>query len=189
MTTTSTAAQFKAEQAALRKEYLDRRLRRENDPDFWFSYYDKQAGHFARLSSGDIVAINKPRIETRFCFGESGYDYDDAQEAAHIARTSEEYFKQENLAGLQRWIDRLDGSSTDPVDVVVLRNGEGLASVTWCHHSRRIEEGWEEISEADRAVLLAAYRAAYAAFEKRLDAYLKRYGLSKVHAWTYWRDA
>ena len=26
-------------------------------------------------------------------------------------------------------------------------------------------------------------------FRKRLDTYLKRYGLSKLHTWTYWADA
>lgn len=185
----SSSTAFKAEQATLRKEYLGIMARRESNPDYWLPYYDKRAGHFARLTNGDIVAIEKPSIETQFCFGESGYDYDEAQEMAAHAAKSETYFKRENLAGLQRWIDLLDGSSTDPVDIFVRSNGTGIACVSWCYRSRRIEEGFEAISDADRAILLTAYRAAYAAFEKRLNAYLKRYGMSKVHTWTYWRDA
>lgn len=27
------------------------------------------------------------------------------------------------------------------------------------------------------------------AFRKRLDTYLKRYGVSKLHTWSYWADA
>lgn len=180
---------IKAEQAALRKEYLEIMASNETNPDYWLSYYDKRAGHFARLTDGSIVVIDKPSIETRFCFGESGYDYDDAQEMAVHAATSEEYFKLENLSGLQRWIDILDGTFDDPVDVVVLRDRTGVCSVTWCRHSHRIEKAWDAISDADRLILLDAYRAAYASFEKRLDTYLKRYGLSKVQTWTYWRDA
>jgi len=181
--------QFKTEQAALRKEYLDRVLRNDRDPEYWRPYYDKRAGHFARLTAGDIVAIDKPSIETQFCFGESGYDYDEAQEAAAYACKSQEYFKRENLKDLQRWIDLLDESSDDPTRVVVKSKGNGISSVTWCGNSWCLDGDMVEISDADRVILLEAYRAAYAAFEKRLDTYLKRYGLSKVHSWTYWRDA
>ena len=37
--------------------------------------------------------------------------------------------------------------------------------------------------------ILEAYKEAAAAHEKKIDAYLKRYGTSKVDAWTYWVDA
>ena len=37
-------------------------------------------------------------------------------------------------------------------------------------------------------IVIEAYKKARAAFEKRLNTYLKRYGMSKVETWTYWRD-
>lgn len=188
--TANTTAAFKAEQAALRKEYLEIIARRESNPDYWLPYYDKHAGHFARLSNGDIVVISKPRIETRFCFGESGYDYDEAVQSAEVARTSEAYFKRENLSELRHWISVLENPTDSTVDVLVFSNDSGIASVTYCSPAFRLSLGvGDEVSETDRVILLDAYRAAYAAFEKRLDTYLKRYGLSKVRAWTYWRDA
>ncbi|MBQ1357138.1 MAG: hypothetical protein IIY64_01270, partial [Aeriscardovia sp.] len=52
-------------------------------------------------------------------------------------------------------------------------------------------EYWEyKILTADEIdIIINAWKQAAAAHEKKVDAYLKRYGTSKVHAWTYWRDA
>lgn len=36
--------------------------------------------------------------------------------------------------------------------------------------------------------IIAAYESAMREHEKKVDNYLKRYGLSKVRAWSYWRD-
>lgn len=48
--------------------------------------------------------------------------------------------------------------------------------------------GWEVISEKDRAGLVDAYKKVLADFEKRLQTYLKRYGLTKLNTWTYLSD-
>ena len=40
----------------------------------------------------------------------------------------------------------------------------------------------------DREKLREAYRTERGEFAARLDAYLKRYGLSKVETWTYWLE-
>ena len=47
-------------------------------------------------------------------------------------------------------------------------------------------ESLPDITERDRAALIEAYKAARENFVKRVNAYLKRYGLSKVRSWTYW---
>lgn len=46
-----------------------------------------------------------------------------------------------------------------------------------------------EATAEDRANILAALKHERAKFEKRLNAYLKKYGVSKVRAWSYWADA
>lgn len=46
-----------------------------------------------------------------------------------------------------------------------------------------------EATEEDRKNILAALKHERAKFEKRLNAYLKKYGLSKVRTWSYWADA
>ena len=172
----------------------------------------------ATLPNGDIITIDKQGIETRFCFGESGYDFDEAAEAANVARTSQDYFKRENMASFKKWIDNL----TDVLNGTgnyMLTIGERaytgqaedckLRFITFdritdiieaCGGSAYLEElpGKElfvngkhcRIATAEEIkIILDAYTEAANAHEKKVDSYLKRYGTSKVHSWTYWRDA
>ena len=42
-------------------------------------------------------------------------------------------------------------------------------------------DGKEKILDADRATIIDAYKIEIAAFDKRLNTYLKRYGMTKVN--------
>lgn len=42
-----------------------------------------------------------------------------------------------------------------------------------------------EVNKEDRQNLIEKTKEEKAKFVKRLNAYLKRFGLSKVHSWTY----
>lgn len=57
---------------------------------------------------------------------------------------------------------------------------------------KRIEilekEKCDELSGADVAGLIEMAKNERRKFEKRLETYLKRYGLSKLSVWTYYRD-
>ena len=65
---------------------------------------------------------------------------------------------------------------------------------------RQFEKAWDSPKMVDYcvkkvaaveelAIIRAAVQSAATAHEKRVETYLKRYGTSKVHTWTYWRDA
>ena len=185
----------KQEQAKLREEYRAIQAKRWNNDEKMVNYCTNKVARFVRLKSGHILAIDKPRIETRFCFGYSisrydSEDYDRANNMAHHARTSEEYFKTENLKQLQETIDALNGVGRFGYNVAYISYGDdGEATLRFCRRCDLIEKKREEINEQDRAAIITAYKLEIAAFEKRLNAYLKRYGLSKVHTWSYWRDA
>ena len=40
----------------------------------------------------------------------------------------------------------------------------------------------------NKEIIREAFETEIAKFEKRLDAYLKKYGTSKLRTWTYWQD-
>lgn len=167
-------------------------------------YCCKRVSRAIWLEDKTAFIWEKPSIEKDFCFGESGYDYDDAQRMAAHARNSEEYFKSENLAEFGKVIAALEGNGSgcycncQPYIYRYAYNSCGdvaISTLVWrdpsmlwneCEEFRaRIRVPYED----ELATILEGYRAERAAFEKRLDNYLKRYGLSKVHSWTYWRDA
>lgn len=150
-----------------------------------------------KTENGYFIAIDKPSIKKHFCFGESGYDMDDALNSAHVARTSTDYFMEENLEEIN-------------AQIADLKNLDKKCYATRSYEDSKIKhllviEPWkleygfysyeykmgyvEELTDKDRETLLEAYMKVREAFSKRLATYLKKYGLSKVHAWTYWRDA
>ena len=169
--------------------------------DSWRKFFKDTVGYVVELENGGLVALDKPSIEKDFCFGYSlsrydSEDYDRATEAADAAMEKEDYFIRENMEQVDQYIcwlrneNRLAyrgkkyGAALENSKIYGVREFSGYDK--W---NDRIPDGWEPLSDADRAAMLNGYKELRKAFEKRLKAYLKRYGLSKVHSWTYWQDA
>ena len=185
----------------------------------WIADKLDDTAELVEISNGLFISIGKRRIETRFCFGESGYDADEAAHEAHVARTSEEYFFNENMREYRRTMEILNtgehsyvrfmpclinyytGNSTYRTmkflsvgDVLEALGGSGdLEAIkgTFIPGEQFTSSGTPVYvcNDDDIARLRDGYQRAMNAHEKKVRTYLKRYGLSKVHAWTYWRDA
>ena len=150
---------------------------------------------------GYLVDIDKPRIETRFCFG-FGYcgvssmeDEQRASDMANYAQTSESYFIRENLKDITQKIETLEENH-----YIAYLSGNpktGLGYIGFCYRcddeqtKRDVERFGGEyfaLTDEERKQIAGYYRIERERFTKRLNAYLKRYGLSKVHSWTYLSD-
>lgn len=161
-------------------------------------YCVKEAAHIVELQNGDIVTIDKPRIQKDFCFGYSlnrhdTEDFDRAQEASAHAETSPDYFMHKNLKDLDNMIALLEGKQASRFNFYTGVHYTGQPADSKLKQVVQLDR-WDEhagytlLSEADRSAMLEGYKQVRADFVKRLQTYLKRYGLSKVHTWTYWRD-
>lgn len=150
-----------------------------------------------KLDNGKLVAIKKPRIQKDFCFGyrlssTDTKEYDDALAMAHLASKSEEYFIRKNLKDLDETIGLFENTDVE----LFLRNAyrsqpdDTLASVEAFRYRQppRDMSGHIPVTQAQREILLQAYRESKNRFVKRLKTYLKRYGMSKVKTWSYWED-
>ena len=185
----------KAQQAALKAEYLDILARDvwRNSPRL-IEYNRKNIARIVRLECGGLVEIEKPRIETRFCFGYSlsssdSTDYDEANATASRAQKDQDYFIRKNMEPIRRMIKELERpgiysrnryNGTDP--------GHPVRALEWENYRSNKPEGAQPITEADRAALIDAWERVGRDFRRCLDTYLKRYGMSKVKTWSYWRD-
>lgn len=179
-------------------------------------YCVKKASTVVELPDGSITVVEKQPIETRFCYGESGYDYDNAQRMAAHARTSEDYFREQNMKRFQGYInDILESYSMNWTYKLVIYEDVAFygqspdcrfRNIGFVHYSDLVDDaGYIMITPGksitvhgrpchvataeEHRLILEAYQAARDEHRKKVDAYLKRYGLSKVHSWTYWRDA
>lgn len=211
--TKATAPAPKVDREALRREFC----KVWNSPRMIDFCVNKVAA-VAVLPSGEIITVDKQSIEKDFCFGESGYDYDEAQNAAAHARKSESYFKAQNMKHFNEWLKDLDEARTMRGNYALVIGSKQytgqtedckLAFVKFVRLSDLIDafggacyleelpgkmltvRGCERrvATPEEIDLITEAYKTAAAQHEKKVDSYLKRYGTSKVNAWTYWRDA
>lgn len=150
------------------------------------------------LSGDEFIVIDKPVIETHFCFGYqtdySGHEYDDAERTRKRCAKSVEYFRNENTKQLKDIICRLKDTSKKAYKQIHYQRGEKQISIKIPYNRDTYERmnranTLTELTESERAAVIAAYETELNKLNKRLDSYLKRYGLSKLKTWTYWQDA
>ena len=174
----------------------------EKRRDEWRKFFNDEISDVVEIDGGKLYAIEKKKIETRFCFGWSsmypGSSYEDAaKERNNAVNDGGAYFKNENLKSTDKRIDDL----SDPRNLIVsypkYRDGgrSCVVGVTVCYPTEYLQmqdrygaDAVHVLTDAEREKLIDGYRAERARLEKRLDAYLKRYGTSKLHTWTYWMD-
>lgn len=160
---------------------------------------------------GFLFPIEKRKVEKRFCFGYSdcgqGEDYLTAIRMADKARNGSGYFKAENLKYYTDWIENIKSgnpitlcetySKLSPVRFLrCLRWMDVLDAVGGSARLEDLKGTMVEIDEREvyiltdeeKEIVREAFEQAMKAHEKKLDAYLKRYGTSKIRAWTYWLD-
>lgn len=175
----------------------------------------KRASVIVDLPSGWLYVINKPHVQTDFCFWYSDdsdwSDFDRACDMEEHARKSEDYFMNRNLNELDSWINDLkeardnDSLRTDRGYKLWILHHEHswdtddctVRAIQWTHpwdaesEKNRLERFWNSMREASKEdidAIIDWYEQARDMFKKRLSTYLKRFWLSKLHTWTYWRD-
>lgn len=174
-------------------------------------YCMKACAEVVGLPNGMLHDIDKEHIQTGLCFGYSdigyGPTYDEACDAAREARKAPDAFMTQNmrtytdalhnlsLHGERHFVcmasslPRIKGiryvRTTDILEAV------GGSAVLEELKGAEISVNGESMyicTDEDVALLRAGYERAAAAHEKKLRAYLKRYGTSKLNIWTYWMD-
>ena len=173
----------------------------------WVDYYLKRTSHIAMLD-GHLVAFEKPEIETRFCFG-----YSDCGQGQSYAECQEEHrnfgatqFLRENLSSFDDTLDyfKPENEQSDKYhwhgrSLYLLQQWKN-ANIFKAHFLPDYEvqnQPWRWVN-GDMQIVKASAEAVEQyhqalieerqKFEKRLNSYLKRYGTSKLHTWTYWMD-
>lgn len=189
------AKQDRAEQAALKAEYKALLA-----SDVWgqdsrmVEFCARKVARIVKLEGGGLVAIEKPKIKTSFCFGYSlsrydSEDYDQANEMASHAGESTEYFISKNMEQITENIEALQTYEVyTGVQYTSSPENSRVQSVSYLRRWETPREGLRPISDADRAAMIEAWEIVGQDFRRKLDSYLKRYGLSKVKSWSYWQD-
>lgn len=139
-----------------------------------------------------FVMIPKPSIKNRFCFHDEGPDYDFYEELMADDKKLADYFKERNLNDFDWKIKHIEEGDMYTKDNRVwwYKNTQNEKRVYLCFnpHGWNIDK-YTLCTEEERALILGGLKYGRMMLEKRLDSYLKKYGVSKLHTWTYWADA
>lgn len=189
----------KEEQNRLRAEFLEEIKR--IDGEKWVDYYDKETARVVKFENGTLYQIEKPRIETRFCFGygQNGISDDEDEERAdnmaHYAKTQADYFIKENLKKFDDMIKTFEEHADLYYACPNRSNTKKWVFIRYYRNIGYFEDEYKDIAEkrfklsaVDLERLKNGYEIERKNFEKRLNAYLKRYGTSKLDVWTYLVD-
>ena len=164
------------------QEYIDTYCQ-----DDWNKDYVKKENVGAISINGYYMLIRKPSIENRFCFHDEGPDYDfycDLCKSEDLLRT---YFLNKNERCFSSAIENIEKGN----DVYVLGNDNNheLSVDTENDPWYRRNEKTRKATDEEKNLILEAYKFGLEKLHKRLETYLNRYGVSKIHTWTYWADA
>ena len=145
---------------------------------------------------GKTITIEKQKIKTSFCYGYSLSNYssesfDNANRMAEKAENDLHYFITENHkeSNYGYTIARMNDSRWKFYARQHYYTGENLYSIGCCRAWENIPEGAFELTEAEKSLVKCEYVKAIQEHHKKIMAYLKRYGLTKVNSWSYWQDA
>jgi hypothetical protein len=169
----------------------------------------KKCEYVVELSNGTIIDIDKPSIETNFCFGYGMYarstdeEVASAEACAEHAKTNAEYFIQENMKQVTDNIVALQEALVGGKEVYTFIKYCGVPDTSnlmgWkcCRIWENPENEplqWSnlrtvrKLEKEDIQRIIDGYEEVGKRFQKRLQTYLKKYGLSKLNVWTYLRD-
>ena len=178
----------------MKNEKLENELKKLFGDDEWhIKYWMSETSAVVELENNEIHLIQKQKIQTSFCFG---YGYcgisdeeseNNAYKMANHAKTQESYFINQNLKFFDARIKEL----TENEEVYTCRkyfdNEKVVEYIT--RDAYRFENmKVRKLSDTEKEKLLEAYKTEKAKMEKRLNTYLKRYGLSKIKSWSYLSD-
>lgn len=184
----------RAEQQALKARYAALLAAEVWKDQKMVDYCVKKTARIVELSDGALICIEKPAIKTRFCFGyHANVHYTEeistAEEAAAHAAKSQEYFKTKNLESMDAMLKALEKSETGiRPQYASSPEGTKICALVFPEPWEPLPPGYRRLLSEDREKLREAYRTERGVFAAWLDAYLRRYGLSKVETWTYWLE-
>ena len=196
-------------QKELKEKYMDIIKREVWSDEHMQEFARKQCAYIVELSNGNIIDIDKPRIETNFCFGMGMYatytqeEFEAAEELAENARKNVNYFISENMNQITEKIDSLKEALENKKEVYTYIHYTGqpdnsdlvdYSCVSISHNPEFEPYRWSnlkavrKLSNEDIQAIIDGLNEVAKTFMKRLNTYLKKYGLEKLNVWTYCRD-
>ena len=145
--------------------------------------WDKKDVYAAVELPEGFFMISKESIETRFCFSDEGAAYE-YYKTLDKGDNLEKHFLRKNTKLFIEQIEMLKKAERyDPVKINYNKKA------IYFSYSEYDTENTRFLTSEETKQIKAALEYALNLHKKRLETYLKKYGTSKIHTWTYWANA
>ena len=168
-------------------------IKKHYDNTYWLDYYLKNLDSVVEIDDKYYWGIEKPSIKTSFCFGygfcgvSTDEDEKKASDMAMKASTDKQYFIDKNMAKMEDLKKSVEKAKT------FCFNGDDgelflIDEMYFQKYPFDTPQIYRDIRPEEKKTILKMVEAATERFRKRLNVYLKRYGLSKINSWSYLSD-
>lgn len=194
MATTKSSADGMTEEN--KRDFFDLVSKHVKGDESYFKYFKGITAAIIRLDCGKLAYIKKPKIETQFCYAEGGQwgTMEAALSCCEKAENDQNHFIDSNMKDILHEIeevkkDKRPGREMNLYFFELQNSGFGEINLLSDYDIDKFNyRNIIKLTDSDRQKYISALESVRDSFRKRLDTYLKRYGLSKVHAWTYYGD-
>ena len=163
------------------KEFIETQCKSDSDR----KYYAKENVGAIKMN-GHFYLIDKPRIENKFCFLNDTAATEIYTTLCDDEKKMEQYFIDRNEREFTDKLKRIkDGELVRVKDSDYLNQFALYIGSSWSYR----DDDARDATDEEKALIVEGLEYGLTQFRKRLDSYLKRYGLTKIHTWTYWADA
>ena len=181
----------------LKEKFIEEIKKEWNSPNMQ-KYCIAKLSNGYQLQNGYLVEFEKPSIKKNFCFGAgmngvtTSEEWERANDMAHYASTSEQYFVKENFEENFEQIEKVLNYEGNVYAIPYRPYGDVSYLKTERYMLQYATEKEKSIAiqlpKIDIENLKAILEEEKQKFQKRLNTYLKKYGLSKVNSWSYLVD-
>lgn len=177
----------------LKVDYINELIENKVFKEDMRDYFMKNISEVIEIR-GNLVAIEKESINTKFCFsyGYSGVaneeEMKDAAEMSDYAKQSQSYFIEKNLERINSKIKELKVYEKTGMMTKYYGNAKKIKEVVSYDYETFYYKDVEPLTQEEIQQYLEALEREKERQIKRVNTYLKRYGLEHVQSWTYLSD-
>lgn len=141
-----------------------------------------------KLSTGVICGFEKPHVKKDFCFSDEGADYERYKELHSDDDRMKRYFFYQNLKEYDKMISIFKGEDERTEPAICTGSDPRIGTATSILRWEEPTEYIHKLADEDIALILKTLETLRECFVKRLNTWWKKYGVEKLHTWTYWAD-
>ncbi len=171
----------------LRKEYEKVWTNEKGIDEEMINYCINKISLYLKTEDGFFYILEKKKINTKFFISEG--DNRSIKEALTICneiKTKEDFFIEDNLSNINYLINTIKNNKNNLFFATIYKNSKIVAITTTKYDVLNKEN--RKLSPDEEIEVLKICEKYKEMQTKKINSYLKRFGLSKIKANTYWGD-